>query len=125
MNLRKEIHQAYDHIHVPEEVSEKLKQELYQKDFREEELGEFQEEIFSGKRSGKYLSFVAASIILGVTVSVTMWGMLDHRSEDVLKPAATVPVEYTSETETPTETEFSEAEAAAEEAEMFVFEEDE
>ena len=33
MNLHKEIKQAYQHIRVPDDVTERLKQELYQKDF--------------------------------------------------------------------------------------------
>ena len=40
MNLRKEIKQAYQQIRVPADVSEHLKQALYQKDFREEEFTE-------------------------------------------------------------------------------------
>lgn len=100
MNLRKEIRQAYDRVHVPEDVSERLKQELYQKDFHEEEeFSEiFQMEEYPERQWGKYLGFIAASVMLGVSIGVSMWNMLDNRSEEVFHPTATIPVERSAET---------------------------
>ncbi len=104
MNLRKEIKQAYNQIHVPADVSERLKQELYQKDFREEEFTEiFQTEEETRPRSGKYFGFIAAALVLGIGIGSTVWSMLANRSEKVFNPAATVPVEITA-TETTEET---------------------
>ena len=110
MNLRKEIRQAYDKVQVPDEVAERLKQELYQKDFHEEEFSEaFQTEEITQRRGGKYMSFIAASVVLGISIGVSMWNMLDKKSENVFQPAATIPVERSAEPTEETTTAVSES----------------
>ncbi len=104
MNLRKEIKQAYQQIRVPADVSEHLKQELYQKDFQEEEFTEiFQTEELSKSRSGSYFGFIAAALVLGIGIGSSVWSMMANRSEEAFHPSSTVPAEITV-TETTEET---------------------
>ena len=105
--MRKEIKHAYDNIHVSDEMTERLKQELYQKDFHEDEISEtFEVQEAPRWQFGKYFGFIAASIVFGVGIGISMWGMLESRSEQVLNPKSTVPVEITAPApDTPEETE--------------------
>ncbi len=96
MSLRKQIKHAYHQIHVPEDVTERLKQELYQKDFQEEEFSDiFQEEEPAQFRFGKYFGFLAAAVVMGVGIGIAASGMMQQR-ENVFQPAATVPVQVTA-----------------------------
>lgn len=63
MSIKRNIQRAYDPIHAPEDVIERMKQELYQKDLNQDE----EHEIFRVETSprlgiGKYLLYTAAMI---------------------------------------------------------------
>ena len=104
MNMRKEIKQAYQHIHAPEDVTERLKQELYQKNFHEEDFTEyFQEEEPPKAPFGKYFGFLSAVAVLGLCIGISLWNLSAYRQEEVFQPASTVPVEVTETTEETTE----------------------
>jgi len=111
MNLRKEIHQAYDKIQVPEEVTERLKQQLYQKDFYQEEetdTEEFNMQKTPKKSILKYLGVGAVAAGMIVCMSLSIWHILIQHTNEVLHPASTVPIEIvTTEETTETTEEFS------------------
>ncbi len=101
-NLRKEIKQAYDTVHAPEEAVEKLKQELYLKDFQD--FTESPEETVT-EHTGlrRYAGFIAAAAVLGLVVGLSIQSISDCQNEEILQPAATVPVQVTvSESTEPT-----------------------
>ena len=105
MNLRKEIRQAYDTVHAPEETVEKLKQDLYLKDFHDFTESEAEPFLDAPKQTGirRYAGFIAAAAVLGLVTGISMQSMLSRRSEEVFQPAATVPIEVTiPETTEPT-----------------------
>lgn len=99
MNLRKEIKNAYHTIQVPDDMAERLKQELYQKDFHEQESETFFVEEAPKVPVFKYFSFAAVCVAMGIGIGISTWNMLAQKSENVFNPASTVPVEMT-ETET-------------------------
>ena len=108
MNLHKEIKQAYRNIRVPDDVTERLKQELYQKDFREEDFTELLPEEEPQKAPfGKYFGFLSAVAVLGVCIGISLWNLSAHRADEVFQPSATVPVEITVTETTETSTEIS------------------
>ncbi|MBR0484321.1 MAG: hypothetical protein IJJ69_06025, partial [Oscillospiraceae bacterium] len=87
-------------------VTERLKQELYQKDFHEEEFTDFfQEELPQKTLFGKYFGFLSAVAVLSVCIGVSLWNLSAQRTNEVFQPSATVPVEIivTETTETATE----------------------
>ncbi|MBR1529616.1 MAG: hypothetical protein IJ642_10010 [Oscillospiraceae bacterium] len=107
MNLRKEIKQAYDSVHAPEDTAEKIRQELYQKDiydhYETHEHDSSHHEPFRQETGfRRYGGFVAAAAVMGLVIGISVQSMLARQSSEVLQPSATVPVEVTEET---TETE--------------------
>lgn len=113
MNMRKKIKHAYDQIHVSEEFTERLKQEIYQKDFHEPEeaFSEFfQVEEAPKRQIGRYMGFLAASLVMGAGIGISMWNMLDCRNNEVFNPAATVPVQIREIETTAAESETEETE---------------
>jgi len=108
--MRNEIKHAYDNLHVSDEMTERLKRELYQKDFHEDEITEiFQVEEAPRRQFGKYFGFLAASVVLCVSIGVSVWTMIQNRNEQGFYPKSTVPVEITETTEETTD--FSDANA--------------
>ena len=74
MSMKHEIQNAFDTIHAPEGFAERMKQELYQKDFHES--GE--EMVFhvteAPKRSfGRYVAFSAALLVMCVGGGLSIW----------------------------------------------------
>ncbi|MBE6876566.1 MAG: hypothetical protein E7496_07570 [Ruminococcus sp.] len=101
MNMRKEIKQAYQHIHVSDDMTERMKQELYQKDFHEEEFTEnFQEDEIPQSLLRKHFGFLSAVAVLGICIGICLWNLSAYRQEEVFQPSATVPVEKIAVTET-------------------------
>lgn len=111
MNLRKEIHQAYDTVQVPKEVTERLKQQLYQKDFYQEEeveIEEFDMQTPPKKPILKYFCVGAAAAGMIVCMSLSIWHILNQHANEAFRPASTVPIEIvTTEETTETTEEFS------------------
>ncbi|MDE6004853.1 MAG: hypothetical protein K2G88_05655 [Oscillospiraceae bacterium] len=103
MNLHKEIKNAYRAIQVSDDMTERLKQELYQKDFHEEESETFIVEEAPKISIFRYVSFAVACIAMGIGIGVSMWNMLAKRNDNILNPSSTVPVEITA-TETTEDT---------------------
>lgn len=96
MNLHKEIKNAYRSIQVSDDMTERLKQELYQKDFHEEESETFIVEEAPRMPIFKYFGFAVACITMGIGIGVSMFNMLAKKNDDILNPASTVPVEITA-----------------------------
>ena len=97
MNLRKEIKQTYDQIHVPEEVSERLKQKLYQRDFPEDPETETEE--WTPVRHRTDWGLVSAVAVLCIVVGVSAWSLFQNRNDTNFHPGSAVPAEI-STTET-------------------------
>ncbi len=67
MSLKKQIKKAYNGVHAPEDLTERLKQELYQKDFEENsDFEEYQEETPQRPAFLKYLIYIAAMTAIGI-----------------------------------------------------------
>ncbi|HAJ96836.1 MAG TPA: hypothetical protein DCO72_03780 [Ruminococcus sp.] len=67
MSLKKQIKKAYNGVHAPEDLTERLKQELYQKDFEENsDFEEYQEETPQRPAFLKYLVYIAAMTAIGI-----------------------------------------------------------
>lgn len=99
MDLHKEIKDAYRGIRVPEAVTERLKTELYQKDFRDlEDFENFENfEIFQVEEAPripvlKYCGVIAASVAVCVGIGFSTCNLLSERSSDRLNPAQSVNV---------------------------------
>ena len=111
MNLRKKIHQAYDNIQVPEEVSERLKQQLYQKDFYQEEEPEteaFDMQTPEKRPILKYFGVGVAAAGMILCMSLSIWHILNEHTNEIFRPASTVPIEIVvTEETTETTEEFS------------------
>ena len=101
MSLEKKIKSAYDSVHAPDALTERLKQELYQQDFREADIvGGIVEE--APRRSPVRLlwqgtAFVAASVLIFAGLGIGVRMMRDrvetfHPGTAVSAPASvTVP----------------------------------
>ncbi|MBD5143874.1 MAG: hypothetical protein K2K06_00095 [Oscillospiraceae bacterium] len=105
MNLHKEIKNAYRSIQVSDAMTERLKQELYQKDFHEEDAETFIVEEAPKIPIFKYFGFAVACVAMGIGIGASMFHMLSQRNDNILNPSSTVPVEITvtETTEEPTE----------------------
>lgn len=102
MNMHKEIKEAFGRVHAPEDVTERLKQDLYQMDLNEnaEEMTcEVQEA--SNRHFLRYPLYAAAAVALCVGCGLSLWSM--RELENPLKPASTVPVVSTTTAEETTE----------------------
>ncbi len=99
MNIEKEIRNAFDQVHAPETVTERMKQELYQKDFHEEaEEITCQAEDAPKRSLWRYSVYVAAAVAICVGCGFTAWNMRSEQSN--FNPSTTVPVAVESEEET-------------------------
>lgn len=110
MNMRKDIKNAFDSVHAPDDLLERLKQELYQKDCHEE-LEEICEVTEAPKpQIGRYVTYIAAALALCVGCGLSVWSLRDNPSP--LNPQTSVPVVMTTE-ETTESTDAAAAERAA------------
>ncbi len=102
MSLHKEIRDAYDQVHAPDAVVERMKQELYQKGFHED-AEEVTWQVSEAPRLhiGRYAAYVAAVLTLTVGCGMAVWGL--NKAE--LKPGKNVNSSYivTDTTEAATE----------------------
>lgn len=110
MNMRKDIKNAFDSVHAPDDLVERLKQELYQKDCHEE-LEEICEVTEAPKpQIWRYVTYIAAALALCVGCGLSVWSLRDNPSP--LNPQTSVPVVTTTE-ETTESTDAAAAERAA------------
>ncbi len=99
MNMRNEIRHAFDKVHAPDELVERMKQELYQKDFHEE-LDEVVCEVAEAPRRHilRYVMYTAASLTLCIVCGFSVWSLRDHPNP--INPGSQVvstPTENTTE----------------------------
>ncbi|MBQ8079405.1 MAG: hypothetical protein IJ236_05575 [Oscillospiraceae bacterium] len=103
MNLRDEIRRAYDPVKPPEETVERMKQELYQKDFHEdeEELTFIAEE---ARRPGirQYFGYFAMTAAVCLVLGGVIWNGMQEKVND-FHPGSNVNIETTVPTEETTE----------------------
>lgn len=100
MNLRNKLKSAYDQVHAPEDVTDRLKQELYQKDLN----GDAETEVFlveEAKRPavGQYVLYIAAVFALCLCVGI-FWKNIQG-SRNILHPGSQVIVESVPPSGTP------------------------
>lgn len=101
MSLHREIKNAYDQVHAPDELVERLKQELYQKDFHED-AEEVTWQVTEAPRFhiGKYFAYIAATLVLCVGCGAAVWSL---KTVD-MQPGTNVTSNYSvTETEETTE----------------------
>ncbi len=98
MSIRREIKTAFDTIHAPEDLVESMKQDLYQKDFHEDD-----EEAVSGvsqvtRRSYKrFLLYGAACAAICLVCGFSLWSLKNNQND--FCPGGPVVVEPTTEEE--------------------------
>ncbi len=94
MNMRKEIQNAFDKVHAPDELVERMKQELYQKDFHcETDEITFQVSEAPRRHIWRYMAYIAAAFALCIGCGVSVMNM----HENPFNPASPV-VTTTEET---------------------------
>lgn len=97
MNMHDEIKKAFNSVHAPDELVERMKQELYQKDCHEE-IEEIYEVTEAPRRPiWRYAAYIAASLALCIGCGVSVWNLRDNTAP--LNPGTTVPAMTTTETE--------------------------
>lgn len=104
MSLRDEIRRAYDEVKAPDALTERIKRDLYQKDISDDaEQETFLVEEAPRPAVGRYLAFIAATVVLCTGFgAAAWWGMRENANE--LTPRASVPIETVTATEETTET---------------------
>lgn len=106
MSLRKEIKNAYDPVHAPDALVERMKQELYQKDFHEEAdemTWQVAEAPKRNPRSFAYIfAYIAATLVLCAGCGMAVWRMRDQMTD--FHPSSHVPVDASSASDTVTDT---------------------
>lgn len=105
--MKQKIRNAYDSVHAPDALTERLKQQLYQQDFREEDVvGGIVEEAPRRDPVRMLLrgsAFVAASVLLFVGIGLGVRQMRDrvedfHPGTAVSAPAAAAVPDVTGQT---------------------------
>ncbi len=97
MNLHDEIQAAFGNIHAPEDAVERMKQELYQKDFHEGEDAITCRVEQAPKRSfWRYPMYVAAALAICTACGLSIWSLRDNQTG--FHPSTTIPVPATTET---------------------------
>ncbi len=115
MNMRKDIKNAFGSVHAPDDLVERLKQELYQKDCHEE-LEEICEVTEAPKpQIWRYVTYIAAALALCVGCGLSVWSLRDNPSP--LNPQTSVPVVMTTE-ETTESADFAAERAAYEQMQL-------
>lgn len=98
MSMRKEIRNAFDQVHAPEDLTERLKQELYQKDFHEDADEMTWQVAEAPKRQlWRYPMYAAAVAAICVGCGLSVWSLRDQQTD--FNPSTTVPVAVDSEYE--------------------------
>ncbi len=111
MNMHKKIKNAFDSVHAPDELVERMKQELYQMDFHEDAEEMTCEAAEAPRRHfWQYALYVAASLALCIGCGLSVWSLRD--SGEPLNPGTTVPVVTSTTEETTESTAFDETTAA-------------
>lgn len=104
MSLHNEIKKAYDQVHAPEALVERMKQELYQKDFHEE-ADEVTWEVTEAPRIrvGKYFAYIAATLVLCVGCGMAVWNLnkAEMQPQTHVNSSYSVTEEATEETTEP------------------------
>jgi hypothetical protein len=101
MNMQEQIKRAYGSVHAPADAVERMKQEIYQKDFHEEGDELICQAVEAPrKRVGRYFFYAAATLMLCVGCGMTIWNLRDQQS--VLNPSTNVSVEESTEETTET-----------------------
>lgn len=101
MSVRKHIQNAYDKVHAPEDVIERMKQELYQKDLHEDAEHEiYRVEEARRPEIGKYLLYIAAVFAVCIGGGLA-WNSIQQNRVD-FHPGQAVQTEIT-ETVSPRE----------------------
>ena len=124
MSMRKDIQNAFDKVHAPDELVERMKQELYQKDLHED----IEEITFTVKEAPKRNYFrgfaiVAAALALCIGCGVSVLSLRENPFNPASKVVATT--EETTETNTDNRTAEQEAyEQMQREIEMMELEND-
>lgn len=98
MSMRKDIQNAFDNVHAPDELVERMKQELYQKDMHED-IEEITFDVKEAPRRNYLRNFgiVAAALAVCIGCGITVLQL----RENPLKPAS--PVVPTTEATTEAE----------------------
>ena len=79
MNMRKEIQNAFDKVHAPDELVERMKQDLYQKDLHEDvEEYTFQVTEAPRRHIWRYMAYIAAALALCIGCGVSVMNMRDN-----------------------------------------------
>ncbi len=106
MSLHKEIKNAYDQVHAPDALVERMKQELYQKDFHEEADEMTWQVAEAPKRSPRsfahIFAYVAATLVLCAGSGMAVWHMRDQMTD--FHPGTNVPMDVSSTSDTMTDT---------------------
>lgn len=82
MNMSDEIKRAFDSVHAPEELVERMKQELYQKDFHDsgEEMV-CQAVQVPRQHFWRYAAFVAAVFVMCAGCGLSVWRLNSQVSD--------------------------------------------
>ena len=98
MNMKHEIKRAYDGVHAPRELTERMKRELYQKDLYELEEEITCEAARPAKPHGvRYAFYIAATLMLCTGLGLSVWGLRDRHTN--YNPGTNVQVPVTAATE--------------------------
>ncbi len=82
MSLRKEIKSAYDTVYAPDDLIERLKQDLYQKDFHEEDEEEVSGVADAPRPSfSRIMIYIAACAVLCIGCGFSVWTLRDKQNE--------------------------------------------
>ncbi len=89
MSLKKKIKNAYHGVHAPEDLTERIKREFYQKDFQEDfDFDEYQEETPERPAFLKYIVYIAAMTAIGIGCVSALNYMEQFRTD--FRPASKV-----------------------------------
>lgn len=99
MKLKKDIKQAFDQVHAPDALVERLKQELYQKDFYEDaDEVTWQVEEAPRRHFGKYFAYIAATFILCAGCGMAVWSLNTVEIQPGSQVSSVSPVQDTEPT---------------------------
>jgi len=102
MNMRNEIKNAFNSVHAPEELVERMKQELYQKDCHEELVEICEVEEAPRPQIWRYAAYIAAALALCIGCGFSVLSLRDNPSP--LNPQTSVPIMTTTEETTESDT---------------------
>lgn len=103
MSIKRKIWKAYDSVHAPEDVAERMKQELYQMDWNHDAEHEiYRIEPAPRPQFGRYLAYIAAVALVCTGMGLAFRKAQEYRNEfhpgaqvmmdgDAVLPEGTVP----------------------------------